>query len=115
MTRRNQRLTGAAAESVADVMFALSAPRRLEILSCLDEGPLTVGQIVDVLQMEQSAVSHQLRVLREHDLVKSERDGKRRWYTLSDEGVRELLHVAKRHVEQREKGRSRRTRAMAGY
>jgi DNA-binding transcriptional ArsR family regulator len=115
VTRRPQRLAGADAETVADVMFALSAPRRLEILSCLDEGPLTVTQIVDAIQMEQSAVSHQLRVLREHDLVKSERDGKRRLYALYDDAVSELLDAARRHVARREKGGSHRERVADGH
>jgi len=56
---------------------------------------------MDELGMEQSALSHQLRVLREHTLVKVERQGRRRVYALHDEHVAALLEDALRHVEQR--------------
>jgi DNA-binding transcriptional ArsR family regulator len=83
-----------AASLIADAMFALSAPSRVQILGCLLAGPLAVGEITALLGMEQSAVSHQLRVLREADLVRVERDGKRRVYALSGDAVRELLTAA---------------------
>jgi DNA-binding transcriptional ArsR family regulator len=51
--------------------------------------------------MEQSAVSHQLRLLREHDLVRVERVGQRRVYTLADDHVVRLLEEALRHVATR--------------
>ena len=88
-------------------MFALSAPSRVEILGCLLEGPLAVGEITSLLNMEQSAVSHQLRVLREHALVAVEREGKRRLYALYDDAVRDLLSAALRHVELRGRSSSR--------
>lgn len=90
-----------AAERVADAMFALSTPSRVQILVCLMAGPRSVGELVDELGFEQSAVSHQLRVLREHDLVRAERAGRRRVYALVDEEVCALLEHALRHVEPR--------------
>ena len=84
------------ASLVADAMFALSAPSRVQILGCLMEGPLAVGEITARLGMEQSAVSHQLRVLREAELVRAERHGKQRLYKLSGDAVRELLTAARR-------------------
>jgi DNA-binding transcriptional ArsR family regulator len=104
------RIRGPIAEQLADTMFALSAPSRVEILGCLLDGPLAVGEITSLLDMEQSAVSHQLRVLREHALVAVERAGKRRLYGLYDDAVRELLAAALRHVEHRGHSPSR-TRA----
>lgn len=95
------RISGPAADLIADIMFALSAPSRVQILGCLLDGPLSVGEITAILGMEQSAVSHQLRVLREHALVQVRRDGKRRVYGLYDEAVSELLAAALRHVELR--------------
>lgn len=89
------------AEQVADAMFALSAPSRVQILVCLLEGPSTVSDLVGVLGMEQSAVSHQLRVLREYALVRAERMGRQRVYTLHDEHVEALLRAALGHVDQR--------------
>jgi DNA-binding transcriptional ArsR family regulator len=86
------------AERVADAMFALSTPSRVQILSCLLVGSHTVSDLVDALGMEQSAVSHQLRVLREHHLVTVERDGRSRVYALYDEDVVALVEGALRHV-----------------
>jgi DNA-binding transcriptional ArsR family regulator len=56
---------------------------------------------MDALGMEQSAVSHQLRVLREHRLVSAEREGRTRLYALYDDDVVALLESALRHVERR--------------
>jgi DNA-binding transcriptional ArsR family regulator len=83
-----------AANLIADAMFALSTPSRVQILGCLLDGPLAVGEITERLGMEQSAVSHQLRVLREAELVRVERHGKHRVYALSGDAVRELLTAA---------------------
>lgn len=86
-------------------MFALSTPSRVQILGCLLDGPRSVTELMDALGMEQSAVSHQLRVLREHMLVKAEREGRKRVYALYDEHVVALLEEALRHVEHRYKRR----------
>jgi DNA-binding transcriptional ArsR family regulator len=101
-------LDEAVAERVADVMFALSTPSRVQILACLTAGPRSVGELVDELGLEQSAVSHQLRVLREHDLVRAERVGRRRMYALADDDVSALLtHAVRRAVGVAEAGRGR--------
>ena len=97
-------IDGAAASMIADAMFALSAPSRVQILGSLLGGPLAVGDITDLLGMEQSAVSHQLRVLREAGLVAAERHGKRRVYTISGDAVRELLTAARHLAGLRESG-----------
>jgi DNA-binding transcriptional ArsR family regulator len=88
-------------------MFALSTPSRVQILGFLLDGPHAVSELMDALDMEQSAVSHQLRVLREHELVKAERQGRRRMYALYDEHVVALLEEALRHVERRVERRRR--------
>ena len=87
------------AERVADAMFALSTPSRVQILVCLMDGPRSVSELVEELGFEQSLVSHQLRVLREHELVRAERVGRHRVYGLADEHVTALLEQALRHVE----------------
>jgi ArsR family transcriptional regulator, nickel/cobalt-responsive transcriptional repressor len=102
-----------AASLIADAMFALSAPSRVQILGCLLDGPLAVGEITALLGMEQSAVSHQLRVLREAELVSAERHGKRRVYALSGDAVRELLTAA-RHLAGQGQSASPRRRKAAG-
>jgi len=83
-----------AASAVADALFALSTPTRVQIVACLLDGPLAVVDITGRLGMEQSAVSHQLRVLREAGLVTAERRGKRRVYAIATDAVRELLTAA---------------------
>ena len=105
---RKERVTGRVAEAVADAMFALSTPSRVQILGCLLAGPRSVSELSDTLGMEQSAVSHQLRVLREHTLVRVvERRGRSRVYGLVDEHVNTLLEAALEHVSQRQRRRIR--------
>jgi DNA-binding transcriptional ArsR family regulator len=94
-------LTAATAQAVADAMFALSSPSRVRILGELRERPRTVGELMEAIGMEQSAVSHQLRVLRDHGLVVAERKGRQRVYALHDEHVASLLDEAVGHVANR--------------
>lgn len=93
-----EAVSAAVAEAVADAMFALSTPSRVRILSFLRERPHTVSELMEAVDMEQSAVSHQLRLLREHQLVASERRGRERIYALHDEHVAALLDAALDHV-----------------
>jgi DNA-binding transcriptional ArsR family regulator len=86
------------AERMADTMFALSTPSRLQILVCLRTAPRTVSEIVEAVGMEQSAVSHQLRVLREQSVVTVRRIGRTRQYTLRDEHVGALIDDALAHL-----------------
>ena len=107
-------LTEREAERLADTMFALSAPSRVQILSCLLDGPHAVTDIIEILGMEQSAVSHQLRVLRDHNLVKGEQVGRHRVYALHDEHVRSLFEEALRHVQHESAGSPVRRRVSGG-
>jgi DNA-binding transcriptional ArsR family regulator len=84
---------------VATTMHALATPSRVLILDRLRRGPCPVGELVEALGMEQSAVSHQLRVLRELGLVVGERQGRRVLYALYDPHVGELLAEAIGHAE----------------
>src|SRR3984885_3344542 len=97
--RGSEHLDAALAGQLADTMFALSTPSRVLILGCLLAGPRSVTDITETLAMEQSAVSHQLRVLREHHLVRAERAGRMRLYALYDEHVSVLLEAGLRHVD----------------
>lgn len=94
-------LSAEAAHSVADTMQALSTPSRVRILSRLAVGPCSVGELAGAVEMEQSAVSQQLRVLRHLGLVVGERDGRQVIYALHDEHVRALLAEAVSHAEHR--------------
>jgi DNA-binding transcriptional ArsR family regulator len=86
------------AERMADTMFALSTPSRLQILMCLRAGPRTVSEIVEAVGMEQSAVSHQLRVLRQHSVVTMRRIGRTRQYALCDEHIDALIDDVLAHL-----------------
>lgn len=84
---------------VAETMQALATPSRVRILSRLGVRPCSVGELADEVGMRQSAVSHQLRVLRHLGLVVGERDGKQVIYALHDDHVRALLSEAVSHTE----------------
>ena len=93
------RLDAATAKSVAATLQGLATPSRLLILATLQEGPQTVGELVEAVQMEQPAVSHQLRILRTIGLVESERRGRNIVYSLFDDHVSELIDQAIHHAE----------------
>lgn len=107
-------MTERLAEELADAMFALSTPSRVLILARLLDGPCSVSELSEGLGMEQSAVSHQLRVLRQHRLVSVARDGRRRLYTLTDDHVVTLLEEGLRHVEGRGRRGTGLRRALGG-
>src|ERR1700730_2854734 len=75
------------ARQVAETMQALSTPSRVLILERLREGAGSVGGLAQAVGMEQSAVSHQLRILRHLRLVIGERSGRRVLYALHDSHV----------------------------
>ena len=87
------------AEAVAETMQALATPSRLLILDRLRRSPLPVAELAAAVGMEQSAVSHQLRLLRHLGLVVSERRGRQVIYSLHDPHVADLLDEAVGHVE----------------
>jgi DNA-binding transcriptional ArsR family regulator len=93
------RLSAQDARQVADTMQALATPSRVRILACLREGPAAVGALADAVEMEPSAVSHQLRMLRHLGLVVGERRGKQVIYALHDDHVAALLDEAVYHTE----------------
>lgn len=95
---------------VADTMQALATPSRVLILGHLHAGPCSVTDLAEAIDMEASAVSHQLRLLRHLGLVVGQRDGRRVVYDLYDDHVGELLEQAISHVEHVRAGLARTTR-----
>lgn len=80
---------------------ALSDPTRIKILLILEEWEeLSVGEIVAKMEMTDSAISHQLKKLKQVNLVKSRRDGKTMFYSLSDEHVKSVLIQTIEHVRE---------------
>ena len=84
---------------VADTMQALATPSRVRILGALALRPCSVGELTAAVDMEQSAVSQQLRVLRHLGLVVGERRGRQVIYALHDEHVQVLLTEALAHID----------------
>ena len=80
-------------------MSALATPSRVRILARLREGECTVGDLATAVEMEQPAVSHQLRILRDLGLVLGSRTGRHVIYGLYDPHVATLLDEALRHIE----------------
>lgn len=71
---------------------------RIRILCALDKAELCVCDMSALLGMTVSAVSHQLKLLRELDLVKTRRDGKIVYYSLSDEHVQKIIECGMEHI-----------------
>jgi DNA-binding transcriptional ArsR family regulator len=93
------RLDLTTAASVAATLQALATPSRLLILTTLRQAPHPVTELAAAIGMEQSAVSHQLRLLRALGLVTGRRDGRRIVYSLYDDHVAQLLDQAVHHIE----------------
>src|SRR3984893_8104765 len=93
------RLDADAAAHVATTLQALATPSRLLILTELRQGPKPVTELAEAVGMEQSAVSHQLRLLRNLGLVTGTRSGRTIVYSLYDNHVAQLLDEAVYHSE----------------
>lgn len=85
---------------LADLFKVFGDTTRIKILYALFESELCVGDIAQVLGLSQSAVSHQLRILKDSKLVKFRRDGKSIFYSLDDEHVRNIISMGMEHVEE---------------
>lgn len=92
-------LDAATAREVAQTMQALATPSRVRILGRLRRAPAAVGELAAAVEMERSAVSQQLRVLRHLGLVIGERRGRSIVYALHDSHVADLLDQAVFHIE----------------
>ena len=73
---------------------------RIKILWALDEEEMCVCDIASLLNMTQSAISHQLRVLKQAHLVKNRRDGKIVYYSLADEHVKQIFEQGLVHTKE---------------
>lgn len=102
------RLDTESAAQVATTLQALAAPSRLLILTELRQTPLPVTELAETVGMEQSAVSHQLRLLRNLGIVTGTRTGRSIIYSLYDNHVAQLLDEAIYHCEHRRMGLSER-------
>lgn len=83
---------------VAELFKIFGDSTRIRILTALQKSELNVCDIASVLNMTKSAVSHQLRILRQAKLVKNRRVGKEIFYSLDDEHVHDIIEIAIAHL-----------------
>lgn len=83
---------------LAELFKVFGDPTRIRILYALSEQEMCVQDIADALSMTQSAISHQLRILKQIALVKFRRDGKTIYYSLADDHVSTIMNQGLEHV-----------------
>lgn len=85
---------------LAELFKVFGDSTRIRILFVLFEAEVCVCDLAKVLNMTQSAISHQLRILKQNKLVKSRREGKSVFYSLADEHVRRIIAQGREHIEE---------------
>ena len=85
---------------LAELFKVFGDSTRIRILTVLFGDEMCVCDIAEALSMNQSAVSHQLRVLKNAKLIKNRKDGKQVFYSLADEHVRTILSMGLEHIEE---------------
>lgn len=85
---------------LAELFKVFGDSTRIRILFVLFEAEVCVCDLAAVLNMTQSAISHQLRILKQNKLVKSRREGKSIFYSLADEHVRTIIAQGREHIEE---------------
>jgi DNA-binding transcriptional ArsR family regulator len=97
---RSDLVSPDAVQGLADTFSALGDPTRVRILDVLTHGELCVCDLAAVLGLSQSAVSHQLRLLRNIRLVKPRRDGRIVFYSLDDQHIISIFKQTLQHVHE---------------
>lgn len=85
---------------LAELFKVFGDSTRIRILFVLFEAEVCVCDLAEVLHMTQSAISHQLRILKQSKLVKSRREGKSVFYSLADDHVRTMIAQGREHIEE---------------
>jgi DNA-binding transcriptional ArsR family regulator len=113
-TIRAELVAPEAVQGLAETFSALGDPTRVRILDALSHGELCVCDLAAVLRVSQSAVSHQLRLLRNIRLVRPRREGRIVFYSLDDQHIMSIFKQTLQHVEEERlpaAAKSRRARA----
>ena len=100
MTKNREMMNEKELTELAELFKVFGDSSRIKILYALFETEMGVGDIADTIDMTISAVSHQLRILKQNHLVKSRRDGKAIFYSLDDDHVYKILAMGKEHIEE---------------
>ena len=85
-------------EQIAELFKGFADSTRVHILSLLVERELCVTDIAEAVELSQSAISHQLRILKQMHLIKFRREGKNILYSLADDHVKTILQMGLEHV-----------------
>ena len=85
---------------LADLFKVFGDSTRLRIMNVLFNGPTSVGEIAEILDMSQSAISHQLKSLKGNNLVSSKRSGKSIYYELADDHVKTIFKTGLEHIKE---------------
>lgn len=85
-------------QNLSAIFKAFGDPTRLKILHCLKQAEMCVCDLCFVLEMSQSAISHQLRVLRNLRIVKHRKEGKNVFYSLDDDHIFKILDQGLEHI-----------------
>ena len=93
-----ETLSDKVVETMAESFKVLGDPTRLRILALLFNGERTVGDLAGHLAVSQSAVSHQLRLLRSLDIVRYRKEGREVYYALADDHVRDIFSRTLEHI-----------------
>lgn len=97
---RTAQLDERTASALAETFRVLGDPTRVRILDAISGGEVCVSRIATVVGLSESAVSHQLRLLRHMRLVRARRAGRQVFYALDDRHIAELLDQGLRHVQE---------------
>ena len=85
---------------LAELFKVFGDSTRIRILFVLFEAEVCVCDLAQALNMTQSAISHQLKILKQNNLVKSRRQGKSIFYSLADDHVRTIISMGREHIEE---------------
>jgi ArsR family transcriptional regulator len=98
--RRQRLMSGRSVQVLAETFRVLGDPTRVRILDAISDGELCVCDIAALVGISESAVSHQLRLLRGMRLVRPRRAGRLVYYAVDDQHILELLHQALTHAQE---------------
>jgi ArsR family transcriptional regulator, lead/cadmium/zinc/bismuth-responsive transcriptional repressor len=101
VTTGSRLLDDESAAALAETFRVLGDPTRVRILDALARAEMPVCNLADALGLTQSAVSHQLRLLRSMRLVRSRRDGRHIYYAVDDDHIARLFKQGLEHVQER--------------
>ena len=96
----NEKISEEELSDLAELFKMFADSTRIKILYDLFQQEKNVTQICNDLEMNQSAISHQLKILKSSKLIKSRREGKMMLYSLADEHVKTIIAMGKEHVEE---------------